>query len=494
MPDENGAARKLLSDFQRLQSGAARIGGTGDGSLDLILAGLGHERSKWLRQIAVPHWFNETLLRSIVPSSSEASDFLSEVAAMPWIRTHPLGLVLHDEIRGRLRNSLLEFDRGLFRETCKQLCNALPEVPDGHATDIAKSPRDDEVRNERIYLMLAFDEKNGFERLHAQISGARATRLINVTDGLVHIAEEQWPLLSAGGRSQVELYRGLLLLDLKAWDQAIDVFSKLDLDRLEVGFRVQALLSHGMALEGCGRWADAKEFYLGLAKRASLPSSEQDLASWAKIHQRLAEVFFALRDLKHAERHCKRSLQLNRKADDQRGEAINLRLLGAIFEKLHDTANADESLMRSLTLFRTWGNEEDKARVYSALGSVSLNAAQWQQARDAYEEEQQIRVASMDNYGLAFVYANLGKLVMAESANVDEALRYFAASIELLRQFRDPLNLARVLRNRSLVLESDRRYPEALDALSEAYTLLPEGSSLKVAYGKEVRRLDRRQE
>ena len=78
---------------------------------------------------------------------------------------------------------------------------------------------------------------------------------------------------------------------------------------------------------------------------------------------------------------------------------------------------------------------------------------------------------------------------MAESRSVVEALRYLAASIELFQQFRDPLNCARVLRNRSLIFESDRRYSDALGNMKQAFNLLSESSYLKHTYEKEIRRL-----
>src|SRR5271166_6386131 len=201
MSDEKSAARELLSEFQRLQDQAAAVQGTGDISLDLILAGFGSEHSVWLRQLAIPHWFNESLVSSIVPSASEASGFFSEIAAMPWVRSHPQGLVFHDQIRHRLRQSLLESKSELFREACKKLSSALLHVTENIDPNESRPATDGEIRRERIYLTLAFDESQGFEELQVEISDARKKRLINVTDALVHMAEEQLPLLSAEGKS-----------------------------------------------------------------------------------------------------------------------------------------------------------------------------------------------------------------------------------------------------------------------------------------------------
>jgi tetratricopeptide (TPR) repeat protein len=124
--------------------------------------------------------------------------------------------------------------------------------------------------------------------------------------------------------------------------------------------------------------------------------------------------------------------------------------------------------------------------VYSALGSVALNAARWADARNSYGEEQQIRVESGDNYGLAFVYANLGKLALAESGDHQQALRYVEASEALFRQFRDPVNLARALRNKAMILESAGQLVEAATAITEAYGLVPDSSPLKYSHAKEM--------
>jgi len=360
----------LLEQFQSLVASVSGIDGTGDLSLDLTLKAAGDKLGQLIHVLAVPHWFGAEAVRIVAGDQQFGDDpesLLNEVLRMPWVRVHPLGFVYHDEIRGKLRDALLRHQSERFREICRLLRVHVDELLDRThhegRIDSDTSLRRAELRRERVYLTLGYSESEGIVQLEQEFGLARREKLINAADDLIQMAREQSSLLSPSGRARIDLCSALLAFDSRDWDGAIRMLSGLNLDVLPRECVNRALLHQGMALERSGRWSEAKAFYLNRNFRRRVGGAKQDPITQAKVHQRLAEVYFASRDLKRAESAGVRSLKLNQTSGDRLGEAINLRFLGIIREKLHDTKEATALLMRSLSLFEELKLDGDAAKV-----------------------------------------------------------------------------------------------------------------------------------
>src|SRR5262249_18761597 len=129
------------------------------------------------------------------------------------------------------------------------------------------------------------------------------------------------------------------------------------------------------------------------------------------------------------------------------------------------------------------------SRLWNDLGTMSLAEANPKEARAAFEQAQALKVELGDNYGLAFVYGNMAKLLVAESRDIDGAVRYCDSSLTLFRQFHDQMNVARVLHNKALLYELAGKPSDAAAHMTSASAVLPANSPLTELYAKELKRL-----
>ena len=449
---------------------------TGNSSLDLVLGTAEPPFRTLILEASVPHWFNVEIVARLAPGREV---LLEDLKSLPFVRSHAQGYAFHDDVRADLRLALIRDDPERVREISRELFVAIGE----------NDANQDEVTPEGIYLALAFDEEHALPNLDKAIESARSGGQLNVTDTLVHLAEEQMPLLTEYGQEMIRYYRGLLAMDMRAWEMGAAVFASIKLTRLSAHFATRSQLNWGYCIEKSGHWRESRDHYEALLK--GIRGVEITESTRATLHERLAEVYLVLRNLKRAERHGKQGLAVNQKLQNRLGEAVSLHILGVIREKLHDLSTASSLLHASLELFRSLGRQQEESRVWNDLGAISLTAANPARAREGFEQAQKLKVVLGDNYGLAFVYANLGKLAIAESGDFERAESYYTSSLALFRQFRDRLNSARILRNVALVHELQGHSSEAAEQMSEALSTLPDDSPLAGLYQRGLERLQR---
>jgi tetratricopeptide (TPR) repeat protein len=413
-------AGSLLSRFQQFQASARPIDSTGDAALDLLLSTSPERFADLVRKLCVPHWFTA---ESIALLGGEPDD-VQELLSLPFVRLHPLGHTYHDEIRRLLRASLIDKAPSLYLDTCRKL----------HAAAQRWMPEEsnEETEAERLYLWIAVDAATAFPQVEERIHQARQAKRINLFDTLVHVLEEQAPVLDSVFREKIEYYRGLLLYDQRAYSEAIKILRKLRFEIFDAAFAATARFRVGIALEGCGSWKEAEVYYRGLLKHIGKSSAE--LQFRAKVLHRLAQVAFSLRQLAAAEKYARASLQLDREGGARYGEAINLRLLGVIYEKLRDQRRAKSYLESALEVFSELEIPGEIARSLNDVGNLLISFGEFDDAGHFLAEAAANLGIQGDTYGLAFVYANLGKVAVGKHNQIEEALRHYKTALALFQQ------------------------------------------------------------
>jgi tetratricopeptide (TPR) repeat protein len=376
----------------------------------------------------------------------------------------------------------MEQDRSLYLDTCRTLCTG--------ASQWMPAESNEETEAEGFYLWVAADPRAAFSRFEERIHEARQAKRLNLFDTLVHVLEEQAPVLDLAVQQQIEYYRGLLLYDQRAYGEALAVLGKLHFEAFDAAFAAKARFRYGLALERCGSWKEAGRYYRGLLQQAGKGPAE--LLFQAKVLHRLAQVAFSLRDLGAAEKYARASFRLDHQGGARFGEAVNLRLLGVIHEKLRDRRRARFHLTKALEIFRELGIPGEVARSLNDLGNMLISFGDFAEAGQTLEEAAASLATQGDTYGLAFVYANLGKVAVGKHSGIEEALRHYEAALTLFQQFRDKLNAAKVLRNLAVALEHQQRIEAATESMTKALAELPEDSPLQGPWERELRGLKRR--
>jgi hypothetical protein len=186
------------------------------------------------------------------------------------------------------------------------------------------------------------------------------------------------------------------------------------------------------------------------------------------------------------------SLKLDRESGSPYGEAVDLRLLGVIHEKLRDGRRAKFLLKKALDIFRQLEIPGEVARSLNDLANLLISLGEFEEARHILEEAAASLAGQEDIYGLAFVYANLGKVAVGKPNEIEDALYNYNAALAIFQQFRDKLNAAKVLRNLAVALKHQYRFEDAVESMNRALAELPADNPLKSSWERDLRRLSKR--
>lgn len=474
--------RELFEQFKALHVQSQSEEGTGNPGLDTLLRTVEPSFADLILNLAVPHWFNEDVVASIVETDSPEHAFklLEEILSLSFIRSHHQGYAYHDVARDSLRQYLACTDPDSFRDSSRRFADAF--------TQREHQNNEEEFIWERTYMALAFDEVSGLESLDSLIKAARRDRRFTVFETLLQMAGEQSMLISAKGNTQINYYRALLAFDLRHWEEADKQFRSLNTDELHNSLAGHSQLYRGMSLEVKGLPNEAAQIYEKWLKQLCDSDEHDGLA--ARLYERLAQAYLSQGNLKKAESYAKRSIAINQMSGDRVGEAINFETLGRIYNKFRDLTRARRAFEKSIEMLDRAGRDFDKAQVFSDLAMLYSSFAKREDAERYYKEALEVKVEAGDNYGLAFIYSNMGKTSL-QSRVPENALRYFHSSLEIFQQFKDRLNSAKVLRGIALTYEYCGDFESAIEYMQQAITALPAQSRWESAYLKELSRLEK---
>jgi hypothetical protein len=469
---------KTVEQFITMHQKVAGEDGIGDPSLDMLLVTSEPPLSQLIKDLSVPHWFDEHMVSLLTTQSGgEIGPTWEEVLSLPFTRSHPQGYAYHDRVRYELRTFLGRKEPKRVKEISQLLDDYFAHVP---------PPPLEEIKWERVYLGLAFDEPRSLKELFGLIKESRQNRRFNVFDTLVHMAEEQQPFLSHLGTCWIRFYEGILAFDSHRLEQADTTFTELERNDLPLDLYGRVSYFMGLTKEALGLWKCAERIYSEAIERLSQGGASPAVIS--VFFHRLSETFLFQGDLDRAEKLAKKCLNLRCQSGDQEGEAVCLETLGRVYEKLQDFDRAKEAFQNSLDILRNLGREFDQAKVHSALANLYFSFSRWEEAEKHYQIAQQIKVDAGDNYGLAGIYSNMGKLRLIKGDQAG-ALRYFQSGLEIFQDFGDRQNAAKLLRNIAVTYEHFQDLQSALGYMQKAHQEALENSPLKEIYFAETLRL-----
>src|SRR5271157_5733641 len=196
---------------------SAQTSSTGQASTEALLSVMDPPFVAFLENLAVPHWFNQEICHASAACSS--GDYSLEAAVeLSFVRPHPRGYTFHEVARVALRNRLAREDRKRLKEISGRVGALFPADP---------APRDEDLAFERAYLLVTYDEKDGFEYFDRLYMNASQSRRYAACSTLLGMISEEEPLLSPDGVRRIQGYRALSALNLRDFDLAERLFSEL---------------------------------------------------------------------------------------------------------------------------------------------------------------------------------------------------------------------------------------------------------------------------
>ena len=129
MANSEDRNRELFEQFKALHAQSQSEEGTGDPGLDTLLRTVEPSFADLILSLAVPHWFNEEVVASIVEADSPdyPSKLLKEILSLSFIRSHHEGYAYHDVARDNLRRYLARKDPDHVRELSRRFADAFTQ-------------------------------------------------------------------------------------------------------------------------------------------------------------------------------------------------------------------------------------------------------------------------------------------------------------------------------------------------------------------------------
>lgn len=149
-------------------------------------------------------------------------------------------------------------------------------------------------------------------------------------------------------------------------------------------------------------------------------------------------------DLQMAQRHHRRSLEINRELDDRGYAAASLNNLGLVARECGNLDEAEEYHRLCLEIQQDLGDHHDAAKTLNNLGTVAQKRGDFSRAEDYHRRSLELKRTIGDRHGEARSLHNLG-LVTRNRGDLEEAERYHQRSLAILRDIGDHHGVAKVL-------------------------------------------------
>jgi tetratricopeptide (TPR) repeat protein len=204
------------------------------------------------------------------------------------------------------------------------------------------------------------------------------------------------------------------------------------------------------------RWAEADRHYQAAL---ILLQRRGDLAMLARVEDAIGNAAIRQGDPARAERAYQASLQSSRRAGDLAAIARTLDNLSLVDALRGDRSHQRALLESALAAARAAGDRDRIATALNSLGSFHLNAADYEQALDCFE--QAVAVHPEDEAELAYSLNDLG-IVLAEQSEDGLAVERFERSLSLLEKVGDSYGIVRLVDNLGAVCQEKGEYARAL--------------------------------
>ncbi len=171
--------------------------------VDRLREGVPPELYPSLEAAAVVHWFDKSILRSVV-NEPHVDAVYDELRRFPFVRPHPKGYALHDALRDMLGEFLESHDRERYRELHRRAA-AYFETQLASAQANEAEP----LGLERLYHVICADETAGVHLFQQMAEELIGLRLRNRMRSLVNRANT-FPLHEKESRQWRDYYRARL--------------------------------------------------------------------------------------------------------------------------------------------------------------------------------------------------------------------------------------------------------------------------------------------
>lgn len=469
------ALRQILADLAR----------PGREDADLLLMQLQPKSAGLLERCAIPHLFDEEILRVLAPTlPAEAIDaFLEEIGTLPAIRQVGDCLALHDIVRGQI------FARWLAPERRTEFA-AISDRLVAHFEIEAIAPEAAESTElALLFHRIGSDPDAGFRALEDTYRSWRETARYGAAAALVRLAGEYRKLLTPDQLAWLSFYEAEVAFDGRDLAGATGRLTEMAAGPLATPLAIRAALLLSNVLRQEGRAAAA----LPHARRAlDLALTPEGGSLLHRVHLELGAIAREQGEVDDAIRELRWAVEAAKAAGDRLALASAYNSLGTLLGRSEPRAAID-SMEAAAALLTKEGDAARRAQLLNNLGIAYGNAGEWDKARGVLEESLAIKRRASELHGLALTLLNLARVFSAKGERIAarnalaEAAKHFEATRDARHAAAARTELARVLLRESGEPDEARREAGNAARLLEAAGRADDARAVQVEFGLERR-------
>ena len=453
-----------LSQFQEL---IGSLSSSQSQESELLLMQLDEAGAHRLRLCAIPHTFDDKVLRTLDPdlNAEDAEQTIQEFQKLPAVMALGDCFMLHDVVRQQLFAQWLTPER---RETFSAASARLADFFRPQANDNAVVAATKQLS--RLFHLLGADLGQGFREFQSVYQARREQGRFSECEALVRLLREYASMLGPRERNWLAYYQAEIADDNRDWPRAVERLEALLAQDLPDELRSLALLRSGSVLRRLGRFAQAQARCLEALQLAGRLGGG---AAPHLIHHELGLIARDSNDFEGAREQLERAIDLAKAAGDRLDVVIAYNSLGTLLRK-PAPRDAARLFHECLALLDPKRDSLRIAQVLNNLGMANADIGEWRASEASYKQSLEIKRASSDLYGQALTLLNVSRVYRAES-RWNEARTALMDSAKLFEDVHDATHsgeahreLARLMKTSGTPAEMEFHASKAIECFQHA--------------------------
>jgi tetratricopeptide (TPR) repeat protein len=471
-----------LEQFKQLLAGWLGSSAGAGASTELILAGLEPSLARCFRLCAIPHQFDRTILRVLLPEAAEeqAGEWVNSLSRLALVAVRGEELALHTTARSYLFGQWLARNDQEFRGANARLKAHF----DVRASDSAGQAQAD-LWNQRMFHWIGADQDAGmgeFQRLCRQYR--KAARMSDCAT-VIALAHEYDRVLTRPSHALLAYHEAKLAADRNDWDSAVQQLRQvLDNDEVSRELRMKAYNRLGLVYLAQRHWDDA----IGALKSAeALAQLDENRRELPLILHDQSVAYRNKGDRDKAQRLLEQSIKLAETQNDLLCLARDHNSLGTLHRSFKEYPEAIASYEKGIQYLDQAGDRLRRAALYNNLGDVYSDLSNWDKSQQYFEASLQISKEAADTIGQAKALTNLVRVYRA-NGRMEDATNAGQMAANYFLALRDNYDAAVTILRLARGYASEKRKEAAIEEYGRAIELFQKASETKEAAAAEKER------
>jgi len=431
---------------------------------DLLLTSLEPSVAEALSRCALPHWFDESILATLLDDKIlSPAAIIQQVADLSFVRPRDAGgYLLHEEVRARFLQPWHTEKPGQCRALSQRLWQYFSQLAGENDAPFI-------IHAEALYHDLAANPEEAFPRFQKEFDAATDDWRLAQAEHLLQLAREQYWALGKEAQLWLAYHQAELALQSSDYGRALNILSELSSQSLPNELRGRVLSGTGTCLRRIGRTREAEQCY---KEALTIQRDLDDAEGLAGTLDQLADFHLLEQKYDQALDYAQKAWEIVEYLKDERRIASVLRGIGAIYRQSGDEKKALEYYEKSLEIRRALNDEWGISDCLNSLAFIHRSQGEYDQAlanlRQALETSERLG----DLEGAAIQFHNIANLYL-DQKEYEEALSYLRQGLDIAERIGSLLYQANILFDVARVyrFQDAPKHAQALEAYGRALAL-----------------------